>query len=137
MKIINYEIEKGKFIEVEVSDEMYEAYQKINLETTRNDWKFDWREKKADVSLEKLEEAGVEFASEDPNIEDNLLKAEEIEMLRRAIDLLSDEEKDLIKRYYFLGQKYEIIAKDYGVQHPAIVKRMQRILKKIRKNFAQ
>ena len=134
MKKIKYEI-NGKIVELEVEDSFAAQYEIINQESKRNDWKHDWRNRKNNTSLEVLEENGFQFISTELPADERMESQEEIEALRKALMQLSDEERILIERVYFKGEKHSVIAAEFGVDRTTIVKRIQKILKKIEKIF--
>lgn len=56
-----------------------------------------------------------------------------IETLRNAISKLSDEERDIIERLYFYDETLRSVAKPKRITHPALIKRRNKILEKLRK----
>lgn len=130
MKKIKYEI-NGKIVELEVEDSFAEQYEIITQESKRNDWKHDWRNRKNNTSLEVLEESGFQFVSKEKSAQERIEETEEIVALRKALLQLSSEERILIERVYFKGEKHSEIADEFGVDRTTIVKRIKKILKKI------
>jgi len=53
--------------------------------------------------------------------------------LMNAIERLDNDGKDLIFSYYFLGKKLGEIAKEKGISAPATKKRIDRLVKKLKK----
>ena len=70
------------------------------------------------------------------SVEDDALHEIELEIMRRALKSLSDEELKIIHALFLSKKKLteEKLAKEMGVSHQAISKRKARILKKL-KNF--
>lgn len=70
------------------------------------------------------------------NVEDDALHEIELEIMRRALKSLTDEELKIIHALFLSKKKLteEKIAQEMGVSHQAISKRKARILKKL-KNF--
>ena len=56
-----------------------------------------------------------------------------IESLRYAISKLNDEERDIIERLYFNDETVRSVAKLKSITHPALIKRRNKILDKLRK----
>lgn len=56
-----------------------------------------------------------------------------IETTRKAISKLSEEEKDIIIRLYFMDETVRSVAKSKGISHPALIKKRNRILEKLRR----
>lgn len=55
-----------------------------------------------------------------------------IEKLKDALLDLSEDERELIKSIYFEEKSLRNLSKDYGISHPALIKRRDKILKKLR-----
>ena len=58
-----------------------------------------------------------------------------IQRLRRAIDRLTNEERDLILAHFFFHATQEELARRYGITQAAISQRLQRILQKMREEL--
>ncbi len=56
-----------------------------------------------------------------------------IESIRNAISKLNAEERDIIKRLYFDGETVCSVAKLKNITHPALIKRRNKILEKLKK----
>ena len=56
-----------------------------------------------------------------------------IESLRYAISKLNDEERDIIERLYFNDETLRSVAKLKSITHPALIKRRNKILEKLKK----
>ena len=56
-----------------------------------------------------------------------------IESLRYAISKLNDEERDIIERLYFNDETVRSVAKLKDITHPALIKRRNKILEKLKK----
>ena len=56
-----------------------------------------------------------------------------IESLRYAISKLNDEERDIIERLYFNDETVRSVAKLKSITHPALIKRRNKILEKLKK----
>lgn len=133
MKKIKHEL-NGKMVEIEVTDSIAESYEKIEQESKRSDWKYDWRNRKNNISFEQLEESGRQIVSEKISPDEELEMQEEIAFLRKAIKNLTQEQQWLIKEVYFKGRKQSDIANELGVTEGAIRHRLEKTYKKI-KNF--
>jgi DNA-directed RNA polymerase specialized sigma subunit len=118
---------------VKVSEDIYKVY---------------WREKEHEKYLEQVDRKNhlLFFSSMDHdghfvnNIVDESVDVEKIvetqmmiEALRRAISRLNDEEKDIIERLYFDDETVRSVAKLKDTTHPALIKRRNKILKKLKK----
>ena len=59
-----------------------------------------------------------------------------IEAVRNAISRLNAEERDIIERLYFNDETVRSVAKLKSITHPALIKRRNKILEKL-KNFIE
>ncbi|VGQ30138.1 DNA-binding protein [Streptococcus pyogenes] len=118
---------------VKVSEQIYKVY---------------WREKEHEKYLEQVDKKNhlLFFSSLDhdghfvDNIIDESVDVEKIvetqmmiEALRNAISKLNDEERDIIERLYFNDETVRAVAKLKDITHPALIKRRNKILEKLKK----
>ena len=118
---------------VKVSEQIYKVYR---------------REKEHEKYLEQVDKKNhlLFFSSldHDGNFVDNL--ADEsvdvekiietqilIETVRKAVSRLNDEERDIIERLYFNDETLRAVAKTQNISHPALIKRRDKILEKLKK----
>ena len=127
-------MDKEYFIElngrqIPVSKEVYDAFKRPA-----------WKERKRrqvraekELSLEAFADAGFEIPSSqalvDEIFEDKLL----LDMLSKALSELTEEERVLIDELFFNDKSEREIAREIGVSQPAIHKRRNRILEKLKK----
>lgn len=109
MTTIKYEI-NGKIVELEVEDSFASAYVEIDIESKRNEWKHDWRNRKLNCSMDALDESGFQFKSDNPSIDEVIEQEEEHEELIKAISMLLPEQQDLIRQVYFEGKTHTEIS---------------------------
>ena len=118
---------------VKVSEEIYKVY---------------WREREHEKYLEQVDRKNhlLFFSSLDhdghyvDNIVDESVDVAKIvetqmmiESLRYAISKLNDEERDIIERLYFNDETVRSVAKLKDITHPALIKRRNKILEKLKK----
>lgn len=120
---------------VKVSEEIYKVY---------------WREREHEKYLEQVDRKNhlLFFSSldHDGHYVDNIVDESEsvdvakivetqmmIESLRYAISKLNDEERDIIERLYFNDETLRSVAKLKSITHPALMKRRNKILEKLKK----
>lgn len=72
-----------------------------------------------------------EFYADSPSFEDELLKYDEFDCLKRSLVHLNDEELDLIAMRYFSDLRYEEIARVKGKQSDYLRVKASRTIKKI------
>ena len=115
-----------------VSKEVYKGY---------------WQEKNHENYLKQIDRKNnlLLFSSFDhdghfvDNIVDDSLDVDKIvqtqmmiEAVRDALSKLNDEEREIIDRLYFKDETLMSVAKTKKISHPAIIKRRNKILKKLR-----
>ena len=118
---------------VKVSEDIYKVY---------------WREKEHEKYLEQVDRKNhlLFFSSLDhdghfyENIVDEGIDVEKIvetqmmiEAVRNAISRLNAEEKDIIERLYFHDEPVRSVAKLKSITHPALIKKRNKILEKLKK----
>lgn len=118
---------------VKVSEQIYKVY---------------WREREHEKYLEQADRKNhlLFFSSLDhdghfvDNIADESVDVEEIvetqmmiEAVRNAISRLNAEERDIIERLYFNDETLRSVAKIKSITHPALIKRRNKILEKLKK----
>lgn len=127
-------MDKEYFIElngrqIPVGKEVYDAFKRPA-----------WKERKRsqvraekELSLEAFADAGFEIPSGealvDEIVEDKLL----LDMLSKALSELTEDERFLINELFFNDKSEREIAREIGVSQPAIHKRRNRILEKLKK----
>ena len=118
---------------VKVSEDIYKVY---------------WREKEHEKYLEQVDRKNhlLFFSSLDhdghfyANIVDEGVDVEKIvetqmmiEAVRNAISRLNAEERDIIERLYFNDEPVRSVAKLKSITHPALIKKRNKILEKLKK----
>ncbi len=121
------ELENGT--RVPVTEEVFKEYWKlVNRENYLN--KLDRKNRK--ISLEEAISKGTEFKN-DVNIEKIVETTAKIDELKNALDTLSDEEREIIKRIYFDEESYSSIARSKKLSYQAIQQKNAKILSKLKK----
>lgn len=127
---VRYEFSNGEFSEIEVDDSLGE----LLVDFDRQEYNNDHKETRRHVSLDGMDYEGALFASpDDPAAE--VLKREETARLLRAMEALSPDQRELIRRVYFENQRIVDIAREQGVDKSAISHRLERIYKKLKKHL--
>lgn len=125
---VRYEFINGEFSEIEVDDSLGE----LLVDFGRQEYNNDHKETRRHVSLDGMDYEGALFASPtDPATE--VLKREETARLLRAIEALSPDQRELIRRVYFENQRIVDIAREQGVSETAIRNRLKKICAKMKK----
>lgn len=130
MATIKYPI-NGKDIDVEVTQEFARAFEQLKEEEKNN----ERRETRRHLSLEALTEEGFQVEDPKADIEDQLYKKLENDILFTAIQSLKPNQRWLIEQVFFLNRTQNDIAKELGVCKQAVNNQILRILKKLKKFF--
>ena len=129
MKKIIYKFADGTQKEVEVTDEFYAQYQKIEKDEKNK----NRAETRRHISLSQIQESGFEPIFQELSPEEILNKKETKEEVLKAISLLKPKEQELVFMYFYDNKTIEQIAEILNVQKPAISKHLSRILDKLKK----
>ncbi len=129
MKHYTYHFSDGTKSTVEVTDEMYETLTEMDACERKN----NRTETRRHISVSVLSESNIEILALDEDLSDLIIAKENISNLQEAIKSLTADEQNLVRLYYFDNLTLEVIAQKYGVQKPAISKRLSRILRKLKK----
>ena len=72
---------------------------------------------------------------QEPSLEETLIKEEQLDLLRKAMETLTDKQKELVNKVYFENRSIISIAREEGLTDMAIFNRLEKIHKKIKKFF--
>ena len=129
MQTIKYRFADGTTSEIEVADEFYTLYAELVQQEKRNHWK----ETRRHISLDYLNENGIDFASPAADLLSVLIQQEDEKQIHKAMAALSDKQKDLAEKVFFKGMTLTAIAKEKGISQPAITQQLATVLKKLKK----
>lgn len=88
MQTIRYIFADGTASEIEVTDEFYTLYAELVQQEKRNHWK----ETRRHISLENLNENGIDFASPAADLLSVLIQQEDEKRIHKAMAALSDKQ---------------------------------------------
>lgn len=129
MATIKYEFCDGSIQNIEVSNELYALHEQLLQAEKRNHWK----ETRRHVSLNYLNDLGVDFEDSGADVLSTLIRQEDDAKLHKAINLLLPEQQALVKKVFFEGMSITEIAKEENVGKSAIANRLTRIYIKLEK----
>lgn len=84
-------------------------------------------------SYERLVEQDVQFLAGGEEIEEQVLRKLQYEMLHKALSCLSKDEEKLIRLLFFEECTEREVAESMGIYHNAVHKQKKRILQKLKK----
>ena len=128
---IKYEFVTKETKEIEVDERLYNESKEID----RLIYNSDQRETRRHQSLDVLTFYDLEPVDESVNIEATCLFNADRQKLKKALQLLNADQKDLVRRVFFVGQSLTFIANEQGVSVQAIHNRLNKILERLRKSF--
>ncbi len=131
MQTIKYVFADGTTSEIEVTDEVYALHLQLLQEEKRN----HWRETRRHISLDYLNENGIDFASPAADLLSVLIQQEDEKQIHKAIAALSDKQKRLVQAVFYEGKSLREIARQSGISHQALSKQLATVYKKIKKFF--
>lgn len=117
---------------IEVSDKIYEAFDKFELEDISQIHKYRKHIERNEVYEETLYHRAIDFSvSVEDQVEDNMLK----ESLKDAINELPEIQRRRLQKYFFEDKTYEEIANEEGISAKNVWKSINIALDKIKKNL--
>ena len=126
MKKYIYRFADGTISAVEVDEQTFAVLQEFDKAERNN----DRAETRRHISFE---ENGLEISDTGTDIESIIEEAELISELKRAIALLTKEQRQLLNAVYYSGRRITDIAEKHGVDKSAISHRLETIYKKLKK----
>ena len=127
---ISYGFVTGEVSEVEVD----ESLGGILLDLDRQQENSDQKETRRHFSLNSMDYEGELFASAE-DTEGEAVRREDMARLYSAMEALSPSQRELVEKVYFEGRKITDIAREEGVTKQSVHERVERALKKLKKNF--
>ena len=124
-----YHFSNGETISIEIPDNWGEILIDLDRQEANNDHKDTPRP----YSLEGKVYEGMDYAVEDPGLEDLFAGPTDEERLRAAIQKLAPDQQAMIRAIYFNGISVNDYAARMGVTQSAISHRLQTVKKKLKK----
>lgn len=115
-------------IEIPVSEEIYrEYYQPV----WREAWRANTRSRK-EYSYERMIEDGMQIADPEKLIEEIVADKLMLDKLFLALEMLSEDERDIIQYLFYDERTERDIASEFQIAQQTLHKKKNRILKKLR-----
>lgn len=127
---VSFKDVKGKFRRVEVNKEIYQAFDRFELDDLSELNEFDNHIEHSEVYENNLNERAMDKPLGVDEIVETMIINEE---LKKAINQLSEVQKRRIKMYYFEDMTLEDIARVEKTSHQAISKSIIKALAELRK----
>ena len=130
--VVEFKDNKNIIQKVEISDEVYQAFDKFELEDISQIHKYRKHIEHNEVYEETLYHRAI---NDSVSIEDEIEEKIMYEELKQIINKLSDVQKRRIKMYYFEDMKVEEIAILENTTHQAVSKSIRKGIEEIKKNI--
>lgn len=130
---VSFKNAQGVDICVEINKEIYELFDKFELEdlSFMNEW--DRHMEHSELTDESLNKRAVKQSeSTEDIVSKRFLNSE----LHRAINLLPEKQRHRLILYYFGELTYEAIAEQEGCKYTAIIKSVKSAITKLKKYFS-
>ena len=125
---IKYEFVNGEVSEIEVEDSLGE----LLVEMDRHEYNINHKETRRHVLLSAIDPSERYLAAEEDLLQD-LIDEEDHERLMATIAKLQPQQRELLYRVYWNGEKQKDIAAEDGVSERAITGRMKKIYASLKK----
>lgn len=119
----------NNFQEIEVSQEVFESFNKFELEDISQMNEYDRHLEHSEVEENTLYQKSV--SSEQP-LEEYFDKAQDAENLHMAINKLPNVQKRRLKKYYFQEKTFEEISLEEGCTYQCVQRSVYRAVAKIK-----
>ena len=114
-------------ISIDILDSDYD----VLIEMDRLEYNANHKETRRHISLEVCDQDDNRLPS-NTDLEEICIQRMEIDALRRGMDSLLPEQRELIRKVFFENQKITSLARAQGVNESAIRDRLSRIYKKLK-----
>ena len=131
------EIVQDSFLNAYRSMAQYEDREKFKswlAEIARNSAR-DWLRKQRvnTVSIDEVSESTLQSTD---SLDEQLIRDEQRELIRRAMETLSQKDRDIARSYYLDGASYDELIRMHGLSYKAISFRLSRAKQKLAKRLA-
>jgi RNA polymerase sigma factor (sigma-70 family) len=129
METYNYYFTDGTASAVEVSEE----WLAILTATDKREKNNNRRHTRRHISLDYMNTFDLDAEAEGSDPYETLLKKEDENNVRKAVNLLSEKQRELVEKVFFAEKSLREIARETGISHQALSKQMAVIYKNLRK----
>jgi DNA-directed RNA polymerase specialized sigma24 family protein len=127
--IVSFKDVKGHLQKIEVSEEVYKAFDRFELQDVKELNEYDRHIEHSELFENSLEKR----AKDKPlSLEDEIIKKSTFDELKQAIELLPEVQKRRIKKYYFADKNEYVIAKEESTTQQAVNKTLKQAIQKLK-----
>ncbi len=116
MQKITYEFNDGSTQTITVTDEFYKQYQELVRQEKRN----HWRETRRHISLNYLNDSGIDFADKVIDPCTQFIQKEQNIKIKHLLSQLNNKQKTLLYQVVFENKSLHEIARETGISHQAL-----------------
>lgn len=127
--IINFKDVKGNLQKIEVSEEIYKAFNLFELQDIKELNEYDRH-----IEHSEIFENNLDFRIKDKpiSLEDEIIRKATFDELKKAIDTLPEVQKRRIKKYYFADKNEYEIAREEKTTQQAVNKSLRNAIQKLK-----
>lgn len=129
MKNYTYHFTDGTTNTIEVTDEMYDELKKLDDEERKQNYNYN----RHNTPLSMFSYDGEDFADPNGDMSDILIFKDDMQILKKAIVSLSENQARLVKLFFIEKKTLMEIASIEGVSFQAIADRLKKIYAKLKK----
>lgn len=127
--IVSFKDVKGHLQKIEVSEEVYKAFDRFELQDVKELNEYDRHIEHSELFENSLEKR----AKDKPlSLEDEIIKKTTFDELKQAIELLPEVQKRRIKKYYFADKNEYVIAKEENTTQQAVNKTLKQAIQNLK-----
>ena len=123
---------KYEFATETVDLDVEEIWGELLMDMDRREYNNDHKETRRHAPLYEMDQDDDCIPAED-NVEDEILRKEEMAELVKAFEILTPEQLVLIKKVYLEGKSVNSVAAELGIAQSSVSHRLMRIRKKLEK----
>ena len=123
---------KYEFATETVDLDVEEIWGELLMDMDRREYNNDHKETRRHAPLYEMDQDDDCIPAED-NVEDEILRKEEMAELVKAFEILTPEQLALIKKVYLEGKSVNSVAAELGIAQSSVSHRLMRIRKKLEK----
>ena len=127
--IVSFKDVKGHLQKIEVSEEVYKAFDLFELQDVKELNEYDRHIEHSEIFENSLENR----AKDKPmSLEDEVIRKATFDELKKAIEMLPEVQKRRIKKYYFDDKNEYVIAKEESTTQQAVNKTLKQAIQKLK-----
>jgi len=123
---------KYEFATESVDLEVEEIWGELLMDMDRSEYNINHKETRRHAPLYEMDRDDSLFPATG-NVEDEILRKEEMAELVKAFEILTPEQLALIKKVYLEGKSVNSVAAELGIAQSSVSHRLMRIRKKLEK----